>query len=733
MGDKLTLQNGELLGNDNLPILEPTGGRQGHFKTNFSVEQKSDDLATEYDHQQSFQRIPYGTDFTKVRQAETFLHIVDTILVPCQSPEIDTSGGTWSLSAASNIYKFGQKLANTTNGEFLEFEFSGVAVDVACSVVANRSIFKAQIKVKGAGSFDNEKRFTIDSAVNLHDQLFQLYTGLPYNTYVVRLTHIDTDVEVNISHFSYTTYMIQRPVTQKYVQTGPVGEQTVNSFLSNVINVTINIYENGHRVQFVGSGSVPSGLDKLTEYYVINKGANDFQVSLTEAGAAVTFSDDGAPSNVNSHFSVSNCPPMTPMFTGGPVSPGADWVELNASIFRWNSAHFAANDTEDGAYVEFKFYGSKCWVSTFWNEDANVDVTVFIDGVQTAVRFNTYNTDTGSTITPDVAQDTWIRLDDDTLTEGFHIIKLLMPDPFPATEFQSISGFAFYSGDIVNDTTIKRSLILGSDSFAVGIDDSGFTDSGGFTIAESTVSFLRRHTTKAAALNDFIKFTTPNNTELKAIYYISSSINSADRGIIEFTLAGAKRRRLDMSVASFTQHNLILQIYDKFHDGDLHNQVLQAESLESKVLTCEGLIFEIGDPVTDNAIYCMPKWTRFQGTANFKNAVSATQRLDVFGVNIDLNEGRLPMIHTGWLNNGTVDAFFRHGCGFVVREAAFEMSFAIDPIDSDTTSVFRGGEVAAEIASMQIIERGDPGLGHILYSNATFDWAKARILLPRVV
>jgi len=44
-------------------------------------------------------------------------------------------------------------------------------------------------------------------------------------------------------------------------------------------------------------GALPTGLNAYTVYYVINKAANTFQVSLTLGGVAVTFSDDGSGTN----------------------------------------------------------------------------------------------------------------------------------------------------------------------------------------------------------------------------------------------------------------------------------------------------------------------------------------------------------------------------------------------------------------------------------------------------
>jgi len=69
-------------------------------------------------------------------------------------------------------------------------------------------------------------------------------------------------------------------------------------------NATERINKVGHglvnttKVMFSNSGgALPTGLNNYTTYYVVNKNNDDFQVSLTSGGAAVTFSDDGSGTN----------------------------------------------------------------------------------------------------------------------------------------------------------------------------------------------------------------------------------------------------------------------------------------------------------------------------------------------------------------------------------------------------------------------------------------------------
>lgn len=64
-------------------------------------------------------------------------------------------------------------------------------------------------------------------------------------------------------------------------------------FASNKIDVVGHGLSNDDRVRFSSSGTFPTGLDEITLFYVVNKNEDDFQVSLTEGGAAVSISDAG--------------------------------------------------------------------------------------------------------------------------------------------------------------------------------------------------------------------------------------------------------------------------------------------------------------------------------------------------------------------------------------------------------------------------------------------------------
>jgi hypothetical protein len=63
------------------------------------------------------------------------------------------------------------------------------------------------------------------------------------------------------------------------------------------INKTSHGLANGTCVMLKAVGTLPTGLSEGVLYFVINQTTNDFQLSLTSGGSAVTFSDDGTGAN----------------------------------------------------------------------------------------------------------------------------------------------------------------------------------------------------------------------------------------------------------------------------------------------------------------------------------------------------------------------------------------------------------------------------------------------------
>ena len=74
-----------------------------------------------------------------------------------------------------------------------------------------------------------------------------------------------------------------------------IGKATFTN-ATNIVNRTAHGLSNGDRVIISneGGGTMPTGLTAEVYYHVVSANTNDFQVSLTNGGAAVTFSDDGS-------------------------------------------------------------------------------------------------------------------------------------------------------------------------------------------------------------------------------------------------------------------------------------------------------------------------------------------------------------------------------------------------------------------------------------------------------
>ncbi len=63
---------------------------------------------------------------------------------------------------------------------------------------------------------------------------------------------------------------------------------------TNIVNLTAHTFVAGDPIQFSTTNTLPTGVSPQSiQYWVINPTTNNFQISLTKGGAAVTFSDDG--------------------------------------------------------------------------------------------------------------------------------------------------------------------------------------------------------------------------------------------------------------------------------------------------------------------------------------------------------------------------------------------------------------------------------------------------------
>jgi hypothetical protein len=79
------------------------------------------------------------------------------------------------------------------------------------------------------------------------------------------------------------------------VHNNTAGATVTFTNATDKVNYTAHPYSNGDRIMFENSGgALPTGLSASLVYFVVNSAANDFEVSLTEGGSAVDFTDDGS-------------------------------------------------------------------------------------------------------------------------------------------------------------------------------------------------------------------------------------------------------------------------------------------------------------------------------------------------------------------------------------------------------------------------------------------------------
>jgi len=85
--------------------------------------------------------------------------------------------------------------------------------------------------------------------------------------------------------------IVKRPGLTTHHNTTPKTVTFTNG--TNIVNLTSHGYSNTQKLTFTTTGAVPAELVVDTTYYIVSANTNDFQVSLTSGGAAVTFTDDG--------------------------------------------------------------------------------------------------------------------------------------------------------------------------------------------------------------------------------------------------------------------------------------------------------------------------------------------------------------------------------------------------------------------------------------------------------
>jgi len=557
----------------------------GHFKTNFSVNQKEDTENSYYDNQQMFQQIPFDTKFDYVQQDKTNLQYIDTILVPADSVNGEVVySGTWTNSDVSS-YFFGRAKRSSTANSTAIFSFSGVSVNlIYLKDSTSTGYISVELSDDDGSTYHSKKTFNTGIFGDFYyKNVTELYQGLEYGDYKVKVTILTGTDSVSIEGFSYATYLIQTPMTQK-------------AFLSE------------------------------------------------------------SPTDIN------DVPPLTTLF-------GGTWDSIGGtSTALWNGIN--NNTQHNSATVEYKFYGSSIYVIGYTYSTYDATFSVTIDGATTYVKNSSvsmpsYNGD----------RPVWVRLDNGSLPEGVHTVKITTTST-GGTEQLGISGWAHYSAKY--PTTCARSLICGKDSYAVGSDSTDFTYTGSWTNLDSVESFLGRYKTTTTN-TDYVTIATPTN--VKAIYLMNRV--SSDRGELKISLGGASSnlRYINTDTNNYGQGSFIQILYDSYMDGiSLDSQELRITKNGGATQGFEGIIFEVGDVVESDSIFCMPKWTRYNTSASNKSPVSTSHRLDVYGSKSDGSTGRKPMVHSGFCYHSSGSyVHYRHGLNMQDMTYKYEFSNGTKP------------------------------------------------------
>jgi hypothetical protein len=417
------------------------------FETNYSIEMKEDNESSEGYNQIMLQNTPFGINYETILQNRTFLHNVDVCKIPPYSHEI-TYTGSWSDVAGASEF-FGSSKQTSTAGDTAEIDFFGTGITVHLGQGTGTGATKVEISNDGGSTYFAEKSFSTTGTFTQVGNKYPLWKGLEPDEYHVKLTNIEGGsggaFVTQLSYFAYETYMIQKPTTN--------AMQTFDEIkvpASDVSTASDYIILRGCKVddvvRFTTTGTLPSPLAVSTDYYVVTALQNvsnnrqQVQISATQGGAVIdlTTAGTGTHTAINqSIMTVDDMPPATPLFYGGWDNRNA--IDTNA----WNYLSTRAGlvtSIDNGATVEFKFYGTKIWVISRWLTEGDVNTAVLIDGVTSYNKEDTiqfHNVGTTDEIS------SWVRLDNGTLSPGWHTLK--MTTDIVSAKYMILSGFGYYS------------------------------------------------------------------------------------------------------------------------------------------------------------------------------------------------------------------------------------------------------------------------------------------------
>jgi len=157
--------------------------------------------------------------------------------------------------------------------------------------------------------------------------------------------------------------------------------------------------------------------------------------------------------------------------------------------------------------------------------------------------------------------------------------------------------------------------------------------------------------------------------------------DETDQGEVKITLGASNTRYINIATNNIHQGSNIKLLYDAYIDSiSLDSLTLKIEKNGGTNMRIEGVIFEIGDAVETDSIFCMPKWTRYNTSESNKSPVSTSHRLDVYGSKSDGSTGRKPMVHSGFCYHSSGSyVHYRHGLNMQDMTYKYEFSNGTKP------------------------------------------------------
>ena len=116
---------------------------------------------------------------------------------------------------------------------------------------------------------------------------------------------------------------------------------------TNILTSTGHTLTNGDQIRLTGS-DLPNGLNATTTYYVIGVSGNNFQVSASLGGSAVTFSDDGSGTRTFRSLNTIQIPAQNVVSYGKKFSVSATAQHYNPFAFKTDGATAWASGAHNG-------------------------------------------------------------------------------------------------------------------------------------------------------------------------------------------------------------------------------------------------------------------------------------------------------------------------------------------------------------------------------------------------